>query len=193
VQGIPTAQRNGNTSQQHPPPPSQVHQPAKDVHIVPTIDTNLLLSTAKYATVGYITVFDDKEVNIYDATNAEVNVRREAIMRSWFDMTANLWCIPLLPIVQNANTNTVLVKKPLTEFLPNCPPLTEAVHNVYEFKMQPELIWYLHTAAGFLMKPTWLAAIKNKQFDSWPGLTVKAFAKHYPESKETIKGHGRKG
>jgi hypothetical protein len=168
-------------------------QPAKDVHIVLTIATNLLLSTAKFATAGYITVFDGKEVNIYDASNTEVIVTREAILRGWFDKIANLWCISLLPLVQNTNTNTVLVKKPPTEFLPNHPPPTEAVHNVYELKNQPELIQYLHAAEGFPTKPTWIAAIKNKQFASWPGLTAKAVAKHYPESKESMKGHGQKG
>jgi hypothetical protein len=59
--------------------------------------------------------------------------------------------------------------------------------------MQPELVRYLHTVAGFQTKPTWIAAIKNKQFASWPGLTTKAVAKHHPESKETMKGHGQKG
>jgi hypothetical protein len=34
---------------------------------------------------------------------------------------------------------------------------------------------------------------KNKPFASWPGLTVKAITKRHPESKETMKGHGRKG
>jgi hypothetical protein len=170
-----------------------VWQPAKDVHIVPSIATTLLLSTAKFATAGYITVFNGKEVNIYDASNTEVIITRDAIFRGWFDKTANLWRIPLLPLVQSTNTNTVLVKNPPTEFLPNCPPPYKAVHNVYELKTQPKLIWYLHTAAGFPTKPTWIAAIKNKQFTSWPGLTAKAFAKHYPKSKETMKGHGRKG
>jgi hypothetical protein len=143
--------------------------------------------------VGYITVFDGKEVNIYDASNTEVIITRKAILRGWFDKTANLWCIPLLPLVQNTNTDTVLVKKPPTEFLPDCPPPTKTVHNVYELKTQPKLIQYLHIAAGFLTKPTWIAAIKNKKIASWPGLATKAVAKHYPESKETMKGHGRKG
>ena len=31
------------------------------------------------------------------------------------------------------------------------------------------------------------------QFASWLGLTSKAIAKHYPESEETMNGHGRKG
>jgi hypothetical protein len=32
----------------------------------------------------------------------------------------------------------------------------------------------------------------NKQFASWPGLTVDTAKRHYPDSEETPKGHGRK-
>ncbi len=35
-------------------------------------------------------------------------------------------------------------------------------------------------------------AIKNKQYASWPGLSVDAVRRHFPESEETHKGHGRK-
>jgi hypothetical protein len=58
--------------------------------------------------------------------------------------------------------------------------------------MSPELVRYLHTAAGFPTKPQWITAIKNKQFASWPGLSVDAVRRHFPESDETHKGHGRK-
>ncbi len=51
---------------------------------------------------------------------------------------------------------------------------------------------YLHAAVGLPTKPTWIAAIKNKQYASWSGLIVKAVAKHFPESDKTTKGHGRK-
>ncbi len=56
------------------------------------------------------------------------------------------------------------------------------------------ILWVhpLHAAAGFPTKPTLIALIKNKQFASWPGLTTKAVTKHFPESEETTKGHGRK-
>jgi hypothetical protein len=158
-----------------------VRQLAKDVHIVPTIDSNSLLSIAKLATAGYITVFDGEEVKIYNQSNTKVMVTREAILRGWFDKTANLWQVPFIPIVTNVNIDMVLVSKPPTEYLPDCP---------HELKMQRELIRYLHAVAGFPTKPTWLAAIKNKQFASWPGLTVKAVVKNYPESEETMKGHG---
>ncbi len=170
-----------------------VCQRARDVHIVPNIPTNLLISTAKFAEAGYINVFNDKEVNVYNASNTTVIVTRQAILKGWLDMDANLSCIPLNPIVLNNNTNTVLVRTLPTKFLPDHPPPTKAVRNVYKLKMQPELVRYLHAAAGFPTKPTWLVAIKNMQIVSWPGLTIKAVAKHYPESKETMKGHGQKG
>jgi hypothetical protein len=169
-----------------------VRQPAKEVHIVPSIKTHSLLSTAKFAEAGYITVFDDEEVNIYDAQNTTLKVSRGAIVRGWFDKTANLWRIPQIPVVLNNNTDTVLVNKQPTEFLPGRTPIIEAINNVYELKTQPELVRYLHACAGFPTKPSWIKAIKNGQYASWPGLTVKAVAKHFPESEETMKGHGRK-
>jgi hypothetical protein len=63
---------------------------------------------------------------------------------------------------------------------------------VYELKTQPELVRYYHAAAGFPTKPSWLKAIKNKQYASWPGLTWEAVNKNFSESEETLKGHGRK-
>ncbi len=82
--------------------------------------------------------------------------------------------------------------QPPSEYLPNRLAPSEAIHNVYELKTQPELIRYLHAAAGFPTKPTWYKAVKNGQFVSWPGLTAAAVANHFPESEETIKGHARK-
>ena len=54
------------------------------------------------------------------------------------------------------------------------------------------MVQYYHAAAGFPTKPTWIKAIKNQQFASWQGLTADVVARHYPDSEETPKGHGRK-
>ena len=51
------------------------------------------------------------------------------------------------------------------------------------------LVRYLHAAAGFPVKSTWLKAIKAGNFATWPGLTYSNAAKYYPESAETLKGH----
>ena len=51
------------------------------------------------------------------------------------------------------------------------------------------MIWYYHAAAGYPTKKNWLRAIKCRKFVSWPGPTVDAARKHFPESEETQKGH----
>ena len=83
------------------------------------------------------------------------------------------------------NTETVICKAPPTELLPNRPPITEAVHNVYELQTVPERIRYFHACVSFPTKRTWMKAIKKGFFASWPGLTEKAVDQHFLESEET--------
>ena len=64
------------------------------------------------------------------------------------------------------------------------PPLPDKMLIVYDPKTKPELVRYYHAAAGFPTKPTWLAAIKNDHYRSWPGLNQKIAAKYFPESTE---------
>ncbi len=62
---------------------------------------------------------------------------------------------------------TVIVVKPPTELLQNRPPPREAIHNVYKLKTQEEILRYLHTAAGFPTKLTWIKAIQQGFYASW--------------------------
>ena len=172
--------------------PFQVRDPARQLHITPGITTNSLLSTSKFAAADYITIFDKEEVNIYDANDTVITVTRGAILRGFKCPKSGLWRIPLVEMVRNNNTDTIIVNRPPTEFLPARPPPIDAIYNVYELKTQPELVRYYHAAAGFPTKPTWIKAIKNQQFASWPGLTADIVTRHYPDSEETPKGHGRK-
>jgi hypothetical protein len=171
--------------------PFDVRQ-ANELHITPGIIEDLLLSTSKFADAGYITIFNKEEVNIYNANYTVITVSRGAILWGWRDAKANMWRIPLVKVVRNHNTDTVMVNQPPTEFLPSCPPSSEAIYNVYELKMQPELVRYHHASARFPTKPTWLKAIKNKQFASWPGLTTSPVNCHNPNSNKLQKGHGQK-
>ena len=177
--------------------PFQVRNPASQVHITPGITSNSLMSTNQFAVADYVTVFDKEEVNVYDANDVKITVTRGAILRGWRCPRTGLWRIPLCPTIRsdnvaNVNTQTVLLRRPPSEFLPRRPPPTEAICNVYELKTQPELVRYYHAAAGFPTKPTWLAAIKNNHYASWTGLTYEGVSKYYPESEETWKGHGKK-
>jgi hypothetical protein len=137
-------------------------------------------------------MYDKDIINVYDANETIITVTRDAILRGWWDTDNKLWRISLVDIVQNQNTNSIIVNRTPTEFLPNCPPTKNTVHNVYKLKTTPELVRYHHVAAGFPTKLQWIAAIKNKQYALWPGLSVDAARRHFPKSDETHKGHGRK-
>ena len=133
IEGIAPATK---ANKMHP----KVREPARTVDIVPSITGDSLLSTSKFADAKYITIFDEEEVNIYDATNTSVTISRGAILRGWRDPQSGMWRIPIAKTIENINTDTVLVKKPPSELLSNRPPPSEAIHNVYELKKQPEIV-----------------------------------------------------
>ncbi len=68
----------------------------------------------------------------------------------------------------------------------------ERVNNVYNLPSTAKIIRFLHAAAGFPVKDTWIAAINAGNYSTWPGLTAKAIRRHFPESNETQKGHMKK-
>ena len=158
----------------------ELQDPARTCNIVPGITEDSLVSTSKSTDAGYCTIFDDKEVNINNASNTQITVTRVAVLRGWRDTTGGLWRIPLVKNMTNENTQTVLVKAPPMELLPNRPNVKEAVHNVYKLKTKPDMIQYYHAAAGFPTKQTWLHAIKCENFVSWPGLMLDTARKHFP-------------
>ena len=172
--------------------PFNLRAPARDVHMLPGV-RHTLLSMNRFAEAGYISIFDEDEVNIYDATNTEITVSRGAILRGWRDASSGLWRIPLIPNPVDEDSDTTLMSATPDQALQaSQPPPTEDVLNVYEVKTKPELIRYYHAAAGFPTKATWLAAITNSHYASWPGLNAAVAAKYFPESDEMWRGHGRK-
>ena len=94
--------------------------------------------------------------------------------------------------VHNIVSLLTFCTKPPTEYLTDRPKPSEAIHNVYELRSQAEMVRYYHAAAGFPTKATWLKAIENNHYASWPGLSTKVVRAHFPESEETQKGHMKK-
>ena len=84
------------------------------------------------ADAGYLTIFEGKEMNIYDMHNTTYTVSRGSILRGWRCNKTGLWRIFMVEDIKNMNTETVICKTPPTELLPNRPPTTEDVHNVYK-------------------------------------------------------------
>jgi hypothetical protein len=62
-------------------------------------------------------------------------------------------------------------------------------NHAHDNNNQKELINYLHAACFSPVKSTWITAIKNGNFLSWPGLTEHDVEKHLSKSTATTKGH----
>jgi hypothetical protein len=108
----------------------EVRKLAKILHITLGVSQNSLLSTVELADANYITIFDKDTVNIYDPNNTIVTVTKGTILRGWRDKNSNLWCISLVCMVRNLNTDTVLLNHPPSKFPLNQPDPAEAVHSV---------------------------------------------------------------
>jgi hypothetical protein len=183
-----------------------VRAPANRVDIVPTL-IQTLLSGSKFADAGYTAVYDAKEVNFYD--NQKINITEQAVLTGYRCPTTALKRVPLVPIVRNDNTDTILFDSPGGQKSSNnniIIPSTikvqehikasieqdeECIGNVYELPSIEQTIRYLPTAVGFPTKATWLKAIRKGNYSTWPLINVKNVYKHFPQSEETQQGHMR--
>ena len=99
--------------------------------------------------------------------------------------TRNLYTVPL-------HTNNI---PPTAANQP--PPLRDllsTLHNAYgamtyEQNVIPKLIKWYHATAGFPVTSTWLRAINDGFYSSWPGLTTRRVKTHLRKSEETTYGH----
>jgi hypothetical protein len=188
-----------------------VQAPARDVNIVPSLVSNLLLSTSKFAEAGYTAIYDKDNINFYNARTTKITALADAVLKGLQCSCMNLWCIPLVPFITNLNMDTLILDHPSGKdslnsmytiktnqlarkhvALQMCKNhCQEYLHNVNELPSIEPTIWYLHGAAGFPTKASWLKAIRKGNYLSWPLINVKNVAKYFPESKETQKGHMR--
>ncbi len=65
----------------------------------------------------------------------------------------------------------------------------EYIHNVYELPSIVLTIRYLHAVVGFPVEETWLKAIQQGHYNSWPLINITNVAHYIPESEEMQKGH----
>ena len=178
--------------------------------MVPALDYQSLLRGSKFSETGYISICDDKEVNIYDGFTTRIIVSEAAVLKGWKCPRTKLWRVPLQPCVTNLNTHTLLLDGPTgTESLNSIysvplttkilshlevfnhilPSSVEAINNVYDIPIIEPAIRYLHSAAGLPTKANCTKSIQKGNYLTWTLITVKNVNKLFPESEETQKGH----
>ena len=141
-------------------------------HIMPSFKHNLM-GLGPICDADCTVTFSKTTVTIFDP-------RGQPIGTGWREpKRSRLWRISLLPEAHD---------------IPTAPDDAESsslqAFSAYDLPSVQALVHYLHAAAGFPVKSTWLKAIKAGNFATWPGLTYNNAAKYYPHSSdETIMGH----
>ena len=183
-----------------------VRAPANVVDVVPTLEQTLI-SGSKFADAGYTAVYDEHEVNFYEANKVKIDA--ESVLQGYRCSRTGLWRVPLQDHILNENTDTLLLdaeggeqslnrmyEVPTSKQIRDHLSASEArdpdsINNVYELPSMEQSVRYLHGAAGFPTKATWLKAIRCGNYDTWPLINVTNVNKHFPESEETQQGHMR--
>ncbi len=65
----------------------------------------------------------------------------------------------------------------------------DEANAIFDLPNSQQTLQYLHALTGFPVKETFLAAVRARNYATWPGLMTTLIAKHFPESEETQKGH----
>ena len=124
-----------------------------------------LLSVNRMSEEGYTTIFHPGEegVTIHKEGTLTITTSAPPVLTGTKSNTAKLWMISTTHKSDNK----------------------EEANNVYSLPLIPHIIQYLHAAAGFPGKETWLKAIIAGDYVTWPGLTTIAIRKHFPALDKT--------
>lgn len=146
------------------PPPA-----ATKASIVPNFTKNLV-SIAQVADAGYNTFFEPTTVKIINNNTKKVE------WKGTRNGATGLWKLPLGKTIQTVNHQTIKNK--------------EMVYNATTIgKSIEEYITFLHQAYVSPVKSTWLKAINNNHFKSWPKLTAQNVNKYLGKTIHTMKDH----
>ena len=111
--------------------PFDVRGKSKEIHMTPGLH-NHLLSTNKFTEEHYVQIFDNKEVNIYNANAVEIRTTRGAVLKGWKVPNEELWRFPIVDGATrhgNQNTTTAMLKQSPQKVLKSLPPPTKDVSS----------------------------------------------------------------
>ncbi len=133
-----------------------------------------LISVPKLAEAGYTMVFTKKDAAIYDDYTTKITTSKPwGIYANRCDHTG-LWKLTL----NNQNKENH-----------KSPPENEAINVIFDLpSARQSFLWY-HAAVGWPPKETFLTAVRNGNYATWPKLILTLIHQYMPDSDETAKGH----
>jgi hypothetical protein len=136
----------------------------------------------------YIVVFDKKSAKTYDATTTTISASEKPILKAPRCTSTGLWLMPLETDRNKENDGHHYgnIERDKTSNIGGVP---ERANAIFKLPSTHQTILYHHASAGFPVKETFLDAVRAGNYATWPGLTVAALQKYFPDSDETQKGH----
>jgi hypothetical protein len=129
---------------------------AREMNIVPGLHSTLI-SVPKLADAGYTIVFSKERAAIYNDYTTTITANKPPVLEADRCNLTGLWKLPL-------HTEETATNKD--------PPHKEATNVIFDLpSARQDFLWY-HAAAGFPPKETFIRAVCNRNYATWPKLTV---------------------
>jgi hypothetical protein len=136
---------------------------ARQAHILPGLAQHSLLSVGQMCDSGCYVTFTATKVTVTNGGSTILTGQREKEYGLW--------------------------RAPLESNLPLQLGGEHYAHNLYEQKSIQDTITYLHACCFSSVQDTWLKAIQNGHFATWPSITIENVRKYLPKYDATAKGH----
>ena len=166
---LPNGEKLKNTHECYLPIP-ELPTESITARIFPGLHTASLLSIGQLCDVGCEATFVKN--------NLKITYQNKIIVTGDRNFHTGMWevTLPQSPDTLTGNQKIPLLPPPN----PPCAKQQPNIHSVFRLSTTSSAILYLHAAALFPVKTTWLRAIKNNFFSSWPFLTYAAVSKYLP-------------
>ena len=150
---LPDGTRIQNTHECYLPIPN-LPQDAVIARIFPQLQTDPLLSRGQLCDAGCNATLDKDELKTF--------LRGHEILKGSRNFVTKMWEVNFTPKLSDSNDT-----RDTSFFFPQ-------INNIYHLSTTNSVIAYLHAAAFFPVKITWLKAIINKFIATWPFLIYTA-------------------
>jgi hypothetical protein len=157
---------------------------AWEINIVPGLHSTLV-SVPKIVDKDYIVVFDKNLAKTYNATTTTITATTEPVLEVPRCTLTGLWLMPLETKTNGGNQ----ILNIAGDRASNIQGVTERANAIFELPSTRQTILYHHALAGFPVKETFLNAVRAGNYTTWPGLTITALQKYFPNLDELQKGH----
>ena len=165
----------------------KIRDGARGMNIVPELHSTLV-SVPKMVDEDNIIVFDKKSAKTYDATTTMITASEKPVLEAPRCTSTGLWLMPLEADghKENDGHHYSNIERDKTSNIGGVP---ERAHAIFE-PSTDQTILYHHASAGFPVKETFLLdAVRAGNYATWPGLTVAALHKYFPDFDKMQKGH----